>query len=227
MQCRTVSRGEGQKSIGSARCMFQKRKRASVTRHLAPRTAHRDQHLEALTRPIESRACVWRNCSVLGRLPTKPAAAEQPNLASRLLARRPPFHKHTLDRAMTKLILSPTISRRLREIAATNSQHDALQSLRAALADQPLQQAEKMTAQSPAVPAPSAEKQEQAVVLEHTLLISIASWASTQLGADGNGGDDGAFKLSALVRGSRVHVPPKPVFLRVSCIHPCLLFLYR
>ncbi|GAC75559.1 hypothetical protein PANT_16d00039 [Moesziomyces antarcticus T-34] len=115
---------------------------------------------------------------------------------------------------MTKLILSPTISRRLREIAATNSQHDALQSLRAALADQPLQQAEKMTAQSPAVPAPSAEKQEQAVVLEHTLLISIASWASTQLGADGNGGDDGAFKLSALVRGSRVHVPPKPVFLR-------------
>lgn len=89
MQCRTVSRCEGQKSNGSARCMFQKRKRASVTRHVAPRTAHRDQHLEALTRPIESRACVWRKGSVLGRLPTKPAAAEQPNLASRT-SRSPP-----------------------------------------------------------------------------------------------------------------------------------------
>ncbi|KAI3481647.1 hypothetical protein L1887_55780 [Cichorium endivia] len=64
---------------------------------------------------------------------------------------------------MTKLILSPTISRRLRELAATNSQHDALQSLRAALADQPLQAGGKDDCTKPSgTRTPARKKQEQA-----------------------------------------------------------------
>ncbi|KAI3481648.1 hypothetical protein L1887_55781 [Cichorium endivia] len=67
-------RGEGQKSkrIGKVH-VSEAEARASVTRHVAPRTAHRDQHLEAPSLGRLSRAqCVWEER--LGAGPTSDEA---------------------------------------------------------------------------------------------------------------------------------------------------------
>ena len=115
---------------------------------------------------------------------------------------------------MTKLVLSAANSELLRRLTQQNaSQHPAVVSLKQALEAQPDQP--KMTAQSPAVPSVSSVDNISAAVLDHTVLLSIAAWAQK----DGETtGEATKLKLSSLVAGSHVYIPPKPVFQRVS--HP-------
>lgn len=119
----------------------------------------------------------------------------------------------TEQRRMAKLILSPANSALLRRLAEEGSgtNQDAIQALKMALnAQQP-----KMTVDSPAIPATDKDAQ-QAVVLDHTLLIKVAAWAQDDANVGASEEDVMKLKLSSLVVGSQVYVPPKPVFQRVS-----------
>lgn len=121
---------------------------------------------------------------------------------------------------MTKLVLSAASSSLLRKVAEeSNSNHHAVQQLKAALLDQP---EAKMTAQSPAVPDIPVNAPER-LVLEHTILISIASWTSTDISTSART----ALKLSNLVIGSHVYLPPKPVFHRSKELESSLASIKR
>ncbi|GAC97704.1 hypothetical protein PHSY_005291 [Pseudozyma hubeiensis SY62] len=116
---------------------------------------------------------------------------------------------------MTKLVLSVINSEMLRQLARSiDSDHDAVQSLKAALLDQPEQP--KMTTESPAVPtnATASTTSAEPVVLEHLVLIGIASWARTEVASQRSSVDLTQLKVASLVTGAHVYVPPKPVFKR-------------
>ncbi|CBQ69927.1 conserved hypothetical protein [Sporisorium reilianum SRZ2] len=128
---------------------------------------------------------------------------------------------------MTKLTLSTSNSRLLRQLALqSDSEHDAVQTLRAALNDQPAQP--KMTAASAAVPTSSTATDSDApVVLDHTILVRIASWAQGDSATTELSVDKARLKLSALVTGSRVYIPPKPVFERSKQLEESLAAIKR
>ncbi|KAJ9475539.1 hypothetical protein PHBOTO_005617 [Pseudozyma hubeiensis] len=116
---------------------------------------------------------------------------------------------------MTKLVLSASNSELLRQLVRSiESDHDAVESLKAALLDQPEQP--KMTTESPAVPAAATASTASAepVVLEHLVLIRIASWARTEAESRTSSVGSTQLKLASLVTGARVYVPPKPIFKR-------------
>ena len=126
---------------------------------------------------------------------------------------------------MTKLVLSPATSQLLEQIAReTTSNHDAVESLKAALLEQTSRP--KMTTQSPAVP--STGSTETSVVLDHRVLIGLASWAHSEDASSSQSAVDPVkLKLSSLVVGSHVYIPPKPAFERVSCALVSLLSRIR
>ncbi|EST08324.1 ATPase, vacuolar ER assembly factor, Vma12 [Kalmanozyma brasiliensis GHG001] len=112
---------------------------------------------------------------------------------------------------MTRLVLSAASSDLLRRLVReSDSDHHAVQSLKAALEEQPEQP--KMTTASPAVPTTNeSATSPSSIVLDHKVLISIASWAQSDAQPTI---DSAKLKLSSLVAGSHVYVPPKPVFQR-------------
>lgn len=128
---------------------------------------------------------------------------------------------------MTKLVLSTANSQLLRRLAQeSGSEDDAVQSLKTALEDQPARP--KMTADSPAVPTVSTATDSAApIVLDHSVLIRIASWAQGGRAASQLSIDTAKLKLSALVAGSRVYVPPKPVFERSKQLEDSLAAIRR
>ncbi|SPO31249.1 uncharacterized protein UTRI_05942_B [Ustilago trichophora] len=124
---------------------------------------------------------------------------------------------------MTKLVLSPSNSRLLRRLGKeSKSNHHAVQSLKKALDDQPEQA--KMTVQSPAVPTASSTEAVLPLIVDHTILLSIASWAQGEEAVDV---DQAKLKLSSLVAGSHVYIPPKPVFQRSKELDESLTAIRR
>lgn len=124
---------------------------------------------------------------------------------------------------MTKLVLSAASSKLLRRIAGeTSSDDDAVQQLKAELLGQP--GSKKMTEQSPAVPSTEIDnKPPERIVVSHTVLISIASWAIRNSVTP----DSTALKLSNLVKGSSVYIPPKPTFKRSKELEDSLAAIRR
>ncbi|KAJ1597595.1 hypothetical protein NDA14_005240 [Ustilago hordei] len=123
---------------------------------------------------------------------------------------------------MTKLVLSAANSQLLKQVAQTA---DAVQSLKAAFADQPDQRL--MTTHSPAVPSTSSKDTPNSVVLDHKVLITIASWASNINPSAQPSLDLEKLRLSSLVRGSQVYIPPKPVFQRSEELEQSLAAIRR
>lgn len=127
---------------------------------------------------------------------------------------------------MTKLVLSTANSKLLKRVAQdADSEHHAVQSLRAALADQP--DRPKMTLDSPAVPSISNSEPLTSIVLDHKTLISIASWAGSFQPSSYSSINLTNLKLSSLVKGSHVYIPPKPVFHRSKELEESLQAIRR
>lgn len=121
---------------------------------------------------------------------------------------------HGLLDEMTKLVLSASNSELLQQLAwECGSDLHALQSLKAALRDQP--EEPKMTADSPAIPTTTASSASAApIVLDHSVLIHVASWAYSTPKPKQTVVDPVKLKLSSLVTDSHVYIPPKPIFQR-------------
>lgn len=132
---------------------------------------------------------------------------------------------------MTKLTLSTSNSQLLRRLVQeeSGSEHDTLQVLRAALADQPAQP--KMTSASPAIPTTSTTSttadSATPIVVDHFALIDIASWVHTDSAAAESSIDKARLKLSSLVAGACVYIPPKPVFKRSKELEESLAAIQR
>ncbi|SNX86662.1 uncharacterized protein MEPE_05371 [Melanopsichium pennsylvanicum] len=126
---------------------------------------------------------------------------------------------------MTKLVLSQANSQVLRRLAQqSDADYGALQSLRRALKeDQP--ETPKMTASSPAIPNTNSSNTELSIVLDHQVLLGIASWA--QSNTPPINVDSTQLKLSSLVSGSHVYIAPKPAFHRSKELEESLVAIRR
>lgn len=128
---------------------------------------------------------------------------------------------------MTKLVMSQSVSDRLRQLsktsaATTDDEQLPLVDLQNALSDQKDAANLVMTGSSAAVPTAASEATVR-LVLEHTLLISVAKWASKALDST----TAAELRLYSLVKGSEVYVAAKPKFERSRQLEESLAAIKR